>query len=180
MNVRFSIASGVPDCGRKRPGGDGSAGDGHSISSGRRNIHTDIVAHSHDGFPVHTPEEFLEFVRAAAASGSSAPPPPPIVAFLATHPAAKSFVEAPKPLPVSFTRQAYFAVTAFKFTNADGCRSVSADSASALLLGSEFLTEEQAAKKPADFLDAEMATRLATRRRVPGVSSVGGSRRRDG
>ena len=39
-------------------------------------------------------EEFLEFLRAAAASGPGGPTPPPIVGFLATHPAAKYFVEA--------------------------------------------------------------------------------------
>jgi hypothetical protein len=37
---------------------------------------------------------------------------------LATHPAAKAFVENPKPIPTSFARQVYFAITAFKFTNA--------------------------------------------------------------
>ena len=41
------------------------------------------------------------------------------MAFLAAHPAAKAFVEAPKPIPTSFARQAYFAITAFKFTNAE-------------------------------------------------------------
>jgi DMSO/TMAO reductase YedYZ molybdopterin-dependent catalytic subunit len=35
------------------------------------------------------------------ASGPGAPKPPPIVSFLATHPAAKAFVEAPKPIPTS-------------------------------------------------------------------------------
>ena len=83
-------------------------------------VHTDIIAHSHNGFPVRTGEEFLEFFRAAAASGPGAPTPPPIVAFLAAHPAAKAFVEAPKPIPTSFARQPYFAITAFKFTNAAG------------------------------------------------------------
>src|SRR5262249_33633087 len=36
---------------------------------------------------------------AAAASGPGAPNPPPIAAFLAAHPAARAFVEAPKPIP---------------------------------------------------------------------------------
>ena len=83
-------------------------------------VHTDIIAQSHNGFPTRTGEEFLEFLQAAAASGPGGPSPPPIVAFLATHPAAKAFVEAPKPIPTSYARQAYFAVTAFKFTNAAG------------------------------------------------------------
>ena len=37
-----------------------------------------------------------------------------MVAFLEAHPGAKVFVETPKPIPTSYARQAYFAVTAFK------------------------------------------------------------------
>jgi len=123
-------------------------------------VHTDIIAHSHNGFPAHTGEEFLEFLRAATASGPASPGPPPIAAFLASHPAAKAFVEAPKPIPTSYARQAYFAITAFKFTNAAGQNRfgrfcIRPDA------GTEFLTAEQAAKKTADFLAAELSERLA-------------------
>ena len=34
--------------------------------------------------------------------------------------ATKRFAEAPKPIPTSFAREAFFAVTSFKFTNAQG------------------------------------------------------------
>ncbi|QDV39415.1 catalase [Tautonia plasticadhaerens] len=80
--------------------------------------------------------------------------------FLETHPAAKAFVEAPKPIPASYARQAYFAVTAFKFTGAAG---VSRFGRFRLLpgAGTEFLTPEQAAGKTADFLAAEMSERLS-------------------
>jgi catalase len=123
-------------------------------------VHTDIIAHSHNGFPARTGEEVLAFFRAIAASGPGAPAPAPIAAFLETHPAAKAFVEAPKPIPTSFARQAYFAVTAFKFTSADGVSRfgrfrVRPDG------GTEFLTPEQAAEKTADFLAAELSERLA-------------------
>ena len=36
-------------------------------------VHTDIVAHSTNGFAVRTGEEFLQFLRAAAAAGSGKP-----------------------------------------------------------------------------------------------------------
>jgi catalase len=123
-------------------------------------VHTDIVAHSHNGFPVRTGEEFLAFLRAAADSGPDAPAPPPIAAFLAAHPRAKAFVEAPKPIPASFARQAFFAVTAFTFTNAAGQARVGRFR---LLpeAGTAFLTAEEAAARPADFLTAEMSARLA-------------------
>jgi catalase len=159
VTVRFSIASGIP-----------SAAENDLAVAGPRGMavrfhladhdHTDIIAHSHDGFMVHTPEEFLEFIQAAAASGPNAPVPPPIVAFLASHPAAKAFVEAPKPLPVSFVRQAYFAVTAFKFTNVDGVSRFGRFRIRPVA-GTEFLTAEQAAQKTADYLDDELSDRLA-------------------
>jgi catalase len=81
-------------------------------------VHTDIVAHSTDGFPVRTGEEFLAFLRAAAAFGAGRPEA--LGAFLAAHPHAQRFVEAPKPTPTSFAREAFFAGTAFTFTNAAG------------------------------------------------------------
>ena len=82
------------------------------------------------------------------------------MAFLAAHPAAKAFVEAPKPIPTSFARQAYFAITAFKFTNAAG-QSRFGRFRLRPEAGAEFLTPEQAARKTADFLAAEMSERLA-------------------
>jgi catalase len=158
VTVRFSTSAGLPTV----PDNDakGSSPQGMAIRFHLADhVHTDIVAHSHNGFPVRTGEEFLAFLRAVAASGPGAPAPPPIAAFLATHPAAKAFVEAPKPIPASFARQSYFAVTAFKFTNADGVsrfgrfRTQPED-------GPEFLSPEQAAGKTSDFLAAEMSERL--------------------
>src|SRR5207245_11014065 len=73
---------------------------------------------STNGFPVRSGEEFLELQQAAAAFGAGKPEA--MSAFLATHPNAKRFVEAAKPIPTSFTREAFFAITAFKFTNAPG------------------------------------------------------------
>ncbi len=83
-------------------------------------VHTDIVSHSIDAFPTRDGYEFLEFLKAAAASGTEAPSPKPVEVFLGAHPAALAFVQAPKPFPTSLARQAYFAVTAFAFTNAAG------------------------------------------------------------
>ncbi len=81
---------------------------------------TDVVAHSYNGFPVGTAEEFLEFLRALASSGPDVPKPNPIDQFLAGHPRAKQFVEAPKPAPESFAMETYYGVDAFRFTNAKG------------------------------------------------------------
>jgi catalase len=81
-------------------------------------------------------------------------------AFLATHPGAKRFVETPKPIPTSFAREVFFAVTAFKFTNAEGVSRhgrfrVRPDE------GTEYLSDAAAAAKPANFLFDEINQRLA-------------------
>jgi catalase len=159
ITVRFSVSAGVPTIAENDPMGASPQALAVRFHLAEH-VHTDIIAHSHNGFPARNGEEFLEFIRAAAASGPGAPVPPPIVAFLATHPAAKAFVEAPKPIPTSYARQAYFAITAFKFTSATG-QSRFGRFRVHPEAGTEFLTPEQAAKKSADFLAAEMSERLA-------------------
>ncbi|HEY1189403.1 MAG TPA: catalase, partial [Gemmata sp.] len=119
VTVRFSAAAGLPTISDHDPKGSSPQGMAIRLHLADH-VHTDIIAHSHNGFPVRTGEEFLAFLRAVAAIGPGAPTPPPVAAFLASHPAARAFVEAPKPIPSSFARQAFFAVTAFTFTNAAG------------------------------------------------------------
>ncbi len=159
VTVRFSTSAGVPTVSDNDPKGASPQGMAVRFHLADH-VHTDIVAHSHNGFAVRTGEEFLAFLRAVAASGPDALTPPPIVAFLAAHPTARAFVEAPKPIPVSFAQQAFFAITAFKFTNGAG---VSRFGRFRLIpaAGTAFLSAEQAAAKPADFLALEMSERLA-------------------
>src|ERR1700741_319602 len=115
VTLRYSDSTGlppIPDNGRARSGPRGIAVRFHLAD----HVHTDIVAHSTNGFPVRTGEEFLEFLRAAAAAGAGRPEA--MGAFLAAHPNARRFVETPKPIPTSFAREAFFAVTSSKFVNA--------------------------------------------------------------
>lgn len=77
-------------------------------------VHTDIVSHSTDGFPSRNGQEFLEFLRAVVGGEAQ------IGQFLAAHPWTLRFVEARKPNASSFAREAYFGVTAMKFSNASG------------------------------------------------------------
>ncbi len=159
VTVRFSLSAGVPTAADNDPKGSGPQGMAVRLHLGDH-THTDIVAHSHNGFPVRTGEEFLAFLLAVAdGTKPDAPTPPPVAAFLAAHPAARRFVEAPKPVPASFARQHYFAVTAFKFTSAAG---VSRFGRFRLVpeAGAEFLSPEQAAVRAADFLAAELSERL--------------------
>ena len=72
MIVRLSNFAGVPSVPDNDLQGASPRGMAIRFYLGEH-VHTDIVAHSFDGFPTHTGEEFLEFVRALAASGPAAP-----------------------------------------------------------------------------------------------------------
>ena len=118
VTVRFSNSTGVPVIPDNDPNADPR---GLAIRFNlAEHVHTDIVSHSTDGFPTRTGQEFLEFLRALASSDLSNIPASPFGAFLASHPAALAFVQAPKPAPVSFASETYFGVIAYRFTNGDG------------------------------------------------------------
>jgi catalase len=114
-------------------------------------VHTDIVAHSVNGFPAKNPQAFLEFLKAV---GSGNPLP-----FLQTHAAAMKFVQ-PIPVPASLARDEYFGITALKFTNQEG---VSRFGRFRLVPdeGVENLDEATAKGKSADFLFDELKERVA-------------------
>ena len=82
---------------------------------------TDIVAHSYDGFPAATPEEFLAFIRAVTAGNAGAPPGDGVLdRFLSAHPAGRAFRQAPKPAPAGWANESFFGVNAFRFVDASG------------------------------------------------------------
>jgi len=156
--VRFSNFAGVPTIPDNDSGGAGPRGFAVRFFLGEH-VHTDIVGHSHDGFPVRTGEEFLELARALAASGPDAPRPTPLETFFASYPKAKHFLEAPKPIPTSYARERYFAVTAFRFTNAEevsqyGRFRIRPEG------GAEYLSDEEAKAKSENFLAEELTQRL--------------------
>jgi catalase len=157
VTVRFSNSTGVPTIPDNDPQTASPRGIAVRFHLGDH-VHTDIVAHSMNGFPVHNGEEFLEFLRAVAAAGAGKPET--LGAFLASHPNAKRFVEAAKPIPTSFAREAFFAITAFLFTNANG---VSQNGRFRIRpeAGTEYLTNEEAALKSPNFLFDEIGPRLA-------------------
>lgn len=160
VTVRFSNSTGLPLIPDNDPNASphGCAIRFHLAE----HTHTDIVSHSTDGFPTHTGQEFLEFLRAVAASDPANPgsSPTPIEAFLGTHPAALAFVQAAKPNPSSFARESYFGVTAMRFTNKDlkrryGRYRIVPEA------GNDFLDDSTAAAKSANYLFDEIAKRIA-------------------
>jgi catalase len=157
--VRFSNSTGIPLIPDNNPNAD-PRGMAIRFHLGER-VHTDIVSHSTDGFPTHTGEEFLEFLRAVASTAPDAPHPTPIEAFLGSHPAALAFVQTPKPAPTSFARETYFGVTAMQFLNADG-KSRIGRYRIVPEAGNEHLSAEEASTKGADFLFDEIVARIAS------------------
>ncbi|MDE3111063.1 MAG: catalase, partial [Acidobacteriota bacterium] len=116
--VRFSDFTGIPTIADNDPNA-GPRGLAVGFHLANRAF-TDVVAHSYNGFPAATAEEFLQFLQAVIASGSGAPSSRPLEELFRDHPRAKQFVEAAKPMPVSFATECYYAVDAFRFTNSDG------------------------------------------------------------
>lgn len=157
VTVRFSDSTGLPLIPDNDPNASprGCAIRFHLAE----HSHTDIVSHSTDGFPTHTGQEFLEFLRAIAASSDSTAHPSPVEAYLGSHPSALAFVQAAKPNPSSFARESYFGVTAMHFTNQDG---VSRYGRYRILpeAGNDFLDDAASAAKSPNYLFDEIAERV--------------------
>ncbi len=159
VTVRFSDFAGIPTV----PDNDGQNASPRGCAirfNLAEHVHTDIVAHSVDTFPSRTAEDFLEFLNALIATDPAGPHPNAIEQYLGTHPAALTFVTTPKPIPTSFARESFFAVSAFKFTNAQG---VSRYGRYRVLpeAGGQYLDEAGAAKQTPNFLFDEIEQRFA-------------------
>jgi catalase len=159
VTVRFSNFAGIPTIADNDPQGGGPRGFAVRFHLAAH-VHTDIIAHSVDAFPVRTAEGLLEFLNALIATDPAGPHPNVIEQFLGTHPAAMTFVQIPKPTPTSFAKESFFAVSAFKFTNAGG---VSRYGRYRVLpaAGNEYLDETAAAARSPNFLFDEIKERVA-------------------
>lgn len=159
VTLRFSNFSGVP----QTPDGDPMAsprglGIRFHLEDGAE---TDIVAHSFDGFPVGTPQQFLEFLQAIAASVSeSAPDAAPLERFLAAHDSARHYLETPKPAPRSYASLPYFGVNAFLLAAADGALSMGRYRIDPTL-AQAFVPDEELPALADGYLADELAARLA-------------------
>ena len=159
VTVRFSNFAGIPTVADNDPQGAGPRGFAVRFHLAEH-VHTDIVAHSVDAFPARTAQGVLEFLNALIATDPAGPHPNAIEQFLGAHPAAAKFVQLPKPIPTSFARESFFAVSAFEFTNAAG-KSRYGRYRVLPLAGNEYLDETEAAARSPNFLFDEIKERVA-------------------
>jgi catalase len=158
VTVRFSDSTGIPTV---PDNGQDASPRGCAIRFHLgEHAHTDIVAHSVDTFPARNAEGLLDFFNALIATDPAGPHPNAIEQFLGGHPAALRFVQTPKPIPTSFGKESFFAVSAFRFTSADG---VSRYGRYRVLpvAGNEYLDNAGAAGKSPNFLFDEIRERVA-------------------
>jgi len=158
--LRFSDFAGVPTVADNDPNQSSPRGCAIRFQLGDH-VHTDIVAHSTDGFPVRTAPELVEFLGAVRASGPDVPHPTPIEQFLGSHPKTLAFVTTPKPIPTSFAHESFFGVTAYRFIDAAGVGRyvryrIVPDA------GNEYLSAEAVAAQGPNFLMEELDSRLAS------------------
>jgi catalase len=155
VTVRFSAGSGLPTVPDTEAMPRGMAVK-FTLPDG---TNTDLVVLSFNGFPVATAEEFRDFLLAIAASGPDAPKPTEFEKFLSAHPAAKAFVETPKPPPVSYATLPYFGINAFKFTNAKGIATHVRYQLQPMA-GAQYLSKEQVSTMAPDYLTTEIHKRV--------------------
>jgi len=158
ISVRFSDFTGIPTISDT----DGNASPrGMSIKFHLPDgSETDIVAHSFNGFPTATADEFREFLVALASSGPGAAKPTPLDDFLAYHPIARKFLESQIPDPVSYATVSYFGVNTFKFTNAQG-KVVFGRYQIRPETGDQSLSKDADAKADPNYLSQEIRERVA-------------------
>jgi catalase len=162
--VRFSNSTGIPVIPDNDPNADprGCAVRFHLADR----VHTDIVAHSANGFPSRTGQDFLDFLTAISITDLTHFPGSPLEKYLGTHPAALAFVQMPKPPAASFARESYFGLAAVRFVSKEGvgrygryrllpgAGNEHLDAATASARGPNYLFEElehRVAKEPVKF-----------------------------
>ncbi|NIF04730.1 catalase family peroxidase [Chryseobacterium sp. Tr-659] len=160
VTLRFSDFTGIPSISDTNPlSNPRGLAIKFNLPSGQT---TDIIAHSYNGFPVATTDEFRQLLQAISSSGPNAPHPTALEQFFVTHPIAKTFLTSQKPATTSFATLSYYGVNSFKFTNQKG-KSKFIRYQFIPVEGEHFLTKEELASYSPDYLSEEITKRTATK-----------------
>ncbi|KAF7314489.1 Catalase domain-containing protein [Mycena kentingensis (nom. inval.)] len=150
VTARFSTSTGIPNIPDTDPN---TQPRGLAVRFNlAEHVHTDIIGHSTPLFPVSNGQDFYDLFNAIA--NGKAPE------FLAAHPAAAKFVQYPKPFPVSLATEAYYALHAYKFTNAQGAV-VFGRYSLVPVAGAHYLGDEEVKTQSESFLWDELPGRIA-------------------
>ena len=157
ITVRFSNFAGIPDIPDNHPLGNPR---GLAIKFKLPNSSvTDVVAHSFNGFPSPTANDFHDLIVALGASGPEAAKPTALDTYLIAHPAAKAFLTQQKTAPLSYGTLPYYGVNTFKFIDTRG--KVTYGRYQFLpVAGEHLLAAVDAAKASPDYLGTEIRQRV--------------------
>jgi catalase len=125
---------------------------------------TDIVANLAEGCFGRTPQDLFAFLQAHLPDPATGKPNPDApLRFLERHPVAKEYVERSmqKAIPASYAQVIYYGVHAFRFTAADGSSCFGRYRWNPQA-GEAFLTPQEGGQRDANFLLAELTSRLAS------------------
>jgi catalase len=156
MTIRFSDSGGLP-----------TVADGSSAAKPRGlaikfhlkdGSETDIVINSLKFFPVATGEEFRDLLLAVAASPPTAPKPTKLDIFFQAHPSAPLAFNSVQQ-PDSLADEQYNGVNAFVFVDKSGRKQAFRYIAAPERL--IHISDDEAAKKPPNYLFDEIAARVA-------------------
>jgi catalase len=159
VTLRFSNASGSPAEHDGAPDVRGLAVK-FSLPDGKK---TDLLAISNEAFLAATAEGMRDFLQVQAPDPSTGKADPQgVPRFLESHPAAAAFIGRlmQKPVPASYAQCAYHAVHAFRFVSADG-KSQFGRYHWIPEAGEAYLNPEAAQTRDANFLQAELKSRVA-------------------
>lgn len=155
--ARFSLFAGIPTL---PDNADGASPAGFAVKIKAPDGNDfDIELNQHKDFITATSDEFAVFLRAVAATKPDSPHPNLVEQFLAKHPHAKEFLGS-LTYPASYAQATYWGVNTLKFTNAGGAsrfvryRAVPG-------AGEHYLTAEERKSRPTDYLQLELAKRIA-------------------
>jgi catalase len=159
VTVRFSNGAGNPQIPDGAPDGRGMAVRFHLPDKG----HTDLLAITTPIFPARVPEDFVELMAALTADPTTHQPDVnKIEAFKKAHPELRAALDLALGAPplASYARAAYYAVHAFRFTNAAG-QSRFVRYAWLPQAGTATIPPEEAQRRAPDYLQTELRERLA-------------------
>nr|WP_315035321.1 catalase family peroxidase [uncultured Chryseobacterium sp.] len=157
VTVRFSDFTGIPNISDTNPlSNPRGLAIKFNLANGQT---TDIVAHSYNGFPVATTDDFRQLLQAISSSGPDSAHPTALEQFFVTHPIAKTFLTSQKPATTSFATLSYYGVNSFKFTNKKG-KSSFIRYQFIPVEGEHFLTKEELSKAGSDYLSDEIKKRI--------------------